>query len=273
MGGFSIQELRYSERSCLSQETHCSIIDPMESLDLMPYPTIIDRRAFQRNIGVRVLPNGVVKVTAGKTTSKKVISEFLNHCGVWIYKSLDEYQSLRERHPPKKYVMGEKFLFRGKEHTLTFSPTSNKRPFFKTSHNELILYLPIEDVAHQELVKALRKFYKKSGSEQLTKSVEYHSQLMNLYPKALSFRSQKTRWGSCSSDGNVSLNWRLIVAPEVCLNYVVIHELSHLKYQNHSRKFWDLVEKYSPGWKAHRKWLRDHQYAFDFLAKKSELHA
>ena len=70
----------------------------------------------------------------------------------------------------------------------------------------------------------------------------------------------------------MSLNWRLIAAPVECLDYVVIHELSHLKYQNHSKSFWSLVERYSPHWKSHKKWLRDHQYDFDFLAKKSELH-
>lgn len=238
----------------------------------MPYPTVIDRRAFQRSIGVHVLPSGVVKVTAGKTASPKVISEFLRHCDNWIYKSLNEYQSLREMYPPKKYVEREKFLFRGDELSLTLSRTFNKRPSFKVSHGQFILSLPWGNSNHRELSAALRKFYEKSGREQLTKSVGYHSQLMNLYPRALSFRSQKTRWGSCSSKGNVSLNWRLIAAPNECLDYVVIHELSHLKYQNHSKRFWNLVETYSPNWKIHRKWLRDNQYAFDFLAKKSELH-
>ena len=254
--------------------------EPLEA----PYPAVIDRRAFQRTISVHVLPSGVVKVIAGKTTSKKIICEFLCYYEDWIHRSLDEYKSLRKKYPLKRYVEGERFLFKGEEIFLTLSTTSNKRPNFKLfyedqssygfqgSRSELVLSLPKGGASYQEISAALRSFYKQFGRKQLKKSVDYYSQQMNLYPRSLSFRSQKTRWGSCSSEGNVSLNWRLVAAPKSCLDYVVVHELSHIKYQNHSKKFWNLVEIQLPRWRKHRKWLKEHQYAFDFLAKSSELH-
>ena len=110
---------------------------------MMPYPVVLHRRAFQRSLGIHVLPSGVVKVTSGKTTSKKVISEFLLHCEDWIYRNLDAYNELREMYPPKKYVEGEKFLFQGEERTLTLSLTTNKRPSFEICGSQLVLFLSL----------------------------------------------------------------------------------------------------------------------------------
>jgi len=69
---------------------------------------------------------------------------------------------------------------------------------------------------------------------------------------------QRSRWGSCSSRGTLSFNWRLALAPPAVLEYVVVHELCHLLEPNHSRRFWSLVEAARPGWRAHRDWLREH---------------
>ena len=69
---------------------------------------------------------------------------------------------------------------------------------------------------------------------------------------------QKTRWGSCSSDGNLNFNCLLMLAPEEVQNYVVVHELCHRRQMNHSKKFWDEVEKYDPDYKKQKKWLKDH---------------
>ncbi len=69
---------------------------------------------------------------------------------------------------------------------------------------------------------------------------------------------QRTLWGSCSTRGTLSFNWRLVLAPHEVLDYVVVHELCHLRVPNHSREFWALVERHRPGWRRRRDWLRDH---------------
>ena len=69
---------------------------------------------------------------------------------------------------------------------------------------------------------------------------------------------QRTLWGSCSSAGTLSFNWRLVLAPPEVLDYVVVHELCHLRVPNHSRRFWGLVEQHRPHWRQQRDWLRDY---------------
>ncbi len=82
--------------------------------------------------------------------------------------------------------------------------------------------------------------------------------LMRVTFGGITVRDQKTRWGSCSARGNLNFNWRLILAPEPVLDYVVIHELAHRKEMNHSKQFWDIVEAMMPDYRIQRQWLKEH---------------
>lgn len=92
----------------------------------------------------------------------------------------------------------------------------------------------------------------------LGRVVDINKQLGVRY-RNVSIRNARTRWGSCSQKGNLSFNWKLIMVPGPVIDYVIIHELLHLKEMNHSRKFWSLVAAYCPDWREHRTWLGDHQ--------------
>lgn len=88
--------------------------------------------------------------------------------------------------------------------------------------------------------------------------VKHYAGLMNVQYGRITIRNQKTRWGSCSSKGNLNFNCLLMLAPDEVVDYVVIHELCHLIEMNHSKAFWKQVEQVMPDYKKHRKWLRDH---------------
>ncbi len=99
--------------------------------------------------------------------------------------------------------------------------------------------------------------YRQAAKEYIPKRVAYYAQLLDVTYATISIRDQKTRWGSCSSKGNLSFSWRLILAPPKVLDYVVVHELCHRKEMNHSPRFWALVESMIPDYKTHRKWLKE----------------
>lgn len=104
--------------------------------------------------------------------------------------------------------------------------------------------------------KRLEAIYREAAKEYFPKRVSYFAHILGIGYGKISIRDQKTRWGSCSSEGNLSFNWRLILAPPNVLDYVVVHELCHRKEMNHSHEFWALVEAVMPNYKEYRKWLR-----------------
>lgn len=99
--------------------------------------------------------------------------------------------------------------------------------------------------------------YRQAAKEYITKRADYFADQLGVSYCTITIRDQKTRWGSCSSKGNLSFNWRLILAPPKVLDYVVVHELCHRREMNHSPRFWALVQSMMPDYKQHRKWLKE----------------
>ena len=116
--------------------------------------------------------------------------------------------------------------------------------------------LKLENIPWQPSEKRLEAIYRKAAREYFPKRVSHYAHILGVTYGKISIRDQKTRWGSCSSEGNLSFNWRLILAPPNVLDYVVVHELCHRKEMNHSHEFWALVESIMPNYKEYRKWLR-----------------
>lgn len=113
----------------------------------------------------------------------------------------------------------------------------------------------MEEKSHQTL--ALEKRYRDAAKDYIPKRVEYYHQFTGGHYDKITIRDQKTRWGSCSSNGTLSFSFRLMLAPPRVLDYVVVHELCHLTHMNHSKEFWNMVENILPDYKEHKKWLKE----------------
>jgi len=112
---------------------------------------------------------------------------------------------------------------------------------------------------------ALERWYRREARVRIAQAADREARRLGLSYASLSIRDPKTRWGSCSSRGNISFSWRLILAPPEVLEYVVVHELLHLRELNHSKAFWRLVDAARPGWQEQARWLREHgQELHDF---------
>lgn len=110
-----------------------------------------------------------------------------------------------------------------------------------------------------ELLPAVEKWYRQQAKRLIRKRVGELSPIMGVTYGRLTIRNTRTRWGSCSPQGNLSFNWKLAMVPEPVVDYVIVHELTHRKQMNHSRKFWKLMDEHCPRWPEHRKWLRSHE--------------
>ena len=100
--------------------------------------------------------------------------------------------------------------------------------------------------------------FRRAAKEYFPKRVEYYHALTGGHYTKVTIRDQKTRWGSCSSSGTLSFNYRLMYAPPRILDYVVVHELCHLTHMNHSKDFWYMVGSIMPEYKTYRQWLKEH---------------
>jgi predicted metal-dependent hydrolase len=118
-----------------------------------------------------------------------------------------------------------------------------------------VLHVPAKDAD-----VALRRWYRNEAKEYLRDLVTHEAHRLGLKPSAVVIRDQKTRWGSCSSAGTISLNWRLLLAPEEVARYVVVHELVHLRHPNHSKSFWRTLASSFRDWRTQSEWLRRHGY-------------
>ena len=125
--------------------------------------------------------------------------------------------------------------------------------------------------AEARLLETYEKRYRKAARLRMEERTACFHKITGGNYTSITIRDQKTRWGSCSSSGTLSFNYRLIFAPPAILDYVVVHELCHLTHMNHSRDFWNMVESVLPDYKERRQWLKEHGQELNlltFLEKK-----
>ena len=148
------------------------------------------------------------------------------------------------------HLLENKIMFMGNEYKLSYE---NVHYIIFSGDN---LILPSSYKNKSSVI--LKKWLIKQATSILAEKTNYWSIQMMVTPKQIKLKDQKTRWGSCSSKGNVNYNWRIIMAPENIIDYLIIHELSHLRVPNHSASFWSLVESFDANYKINRQWLKDH---------------
>lgn len=119
----------------------------------------------------------------------------------------------------------------------------------------MLTYPPNMTTAQKQ---AFEKRYRQAAASYFPLRVSYYIQFTGGSYERITIRGQRTRWGSCSSRGTLSFNWRLMLAPPKVLDYVVVHELCHLTHMDHSTAFWNAVAEVMPDYKVYRNWLKEH---------------
>lgn len=176
---------------------------------------------------------------------------FLTERQDWVLDKHQEVESFLAEIPDRSFSPGESILFQGKEHQITASDVDS--PCIEAGR----ILLPSQLDAGTPIKESIEKLFRSEARAQIQSILdEYEDQIDGEYDTVY-IRNQKTKWASCSPKNNLSFNWRLIMAPEDVLEYVVVHELVHLEHPNHSNRFWNRLEEIMPDYQERRKMLRD----------------
>lgn len=178
--------------------------------------------------------------------------EFLREKAAWVVEKHREFERYRESVPDRTFASGESFPVLGTERELVVEPARR---------NELTddaIRLRKSAVEQSSVKRALESFYRSLARERFTDRADHFAPRMGVEYEQIEVRNQKTKWGSCSSTGTLGLNWRLVLAPPEISEYIVVHELAHLREMNHGEAFWEIVGEFDPDFEEHRAWLREH---------------
>lgn len=210
----------------------------------------------RKTISIQVY-NECIKVMAPNWTPKITIQRFLLKNEKWIkQKVLFKKQEKIHR---KNYCSNEIFKILDKDYILKIVKENNT--FSKIIDPQSLIIVGSKNKNDQSLIKKeVEKLYKSKAKEILISKTENFSQILGVNPIGIKIKDYKSRWGSCSSKKIISYNWKIIIAPNEIVNYLVVHELCHLIHFNHSKSFWDEVKKVLPEYKNYRKWLRLNSY-------------
>jgi predicted metal-dependent hydrolase len=212
-----------------------------------PHPVIefVRVRRARRYI-LRVRPDGTLRVTVPVGGSRREAEQFVRKHHRWIRRERDRVQIERA---PREWRDGSEILLRGETVRLTVDAGAE----------DLVLSYAGRQlsISHEADIRAtvegdLKELAKVELVPRLLDLAVQH----DLQPGAISVRNQRSRWGSCARNGNIALNFRLVQMPPPVRDYVLLHELMHIKQQNHSRRFWKLVEAVCPAFRDAERWLR-----------------
>ena len=206
-------------------------------------------RSKRKTIALIVRPDASVIVRAPLCASNQAIQEFVAKNILWIEK---KQADARAAIPPlpKQYASGESFEYLGKAYPLEIVKDQKQDLLLEDGKFKLAKSAQINGDS------AFERWYRNQARQILNERVEFYACQHGFKYKKIGFTSARTRWGSCSANGSLNFSWRLIQAPPQAVEYVVVHELVHTVFHNHSKKFWKRVEQILPDYKVQQKWLR-----------------
>jgi len=222
-------------------------------------------RSARRTLGVGISPGGQVVVRVPYNVGNARITAFVERHKIWIFKHLRRHQQVCPAH---RFVTGESLLYLGEKYKLkVVVDDAGEEPVLDGGHLWVRVARDLDDEARRTAVRlALVGWYEMQAQQILLGRLEALASLVGGRPKAVKVKHQTSRWGSCTARGVINLNWQLVMAPLSVIDYVVIHELCHLKVRSHQWEFWEYVARYMPDYLEHRKWLRVHGQTLGFLS-------
>lgn len=211
-------------------------------------PLLIVRHSRARRYLLRLCPNGTARVTLPRGGTVDEARRFAERNHDWLERQFQKLEARPDR--PDDWQIGSEILFRGETVRIQSDEPGQIRLGGET--------LGVADTG-ANLRPVIEKRLRLMAARELPGQVRILSGLHRLKVNRVTVRNQRSRWGSCSRAGNISLNWRLILLPDFVRDYIILHELAHLRQMNHSTRFWQEVERLCPGYQTAELWLKQHR--------------
>ena len=219
-------------------------------------------RTSRRTADIVIERDGRVMVRAPKGVEEQRIRDIVQDRRLWIYKNLAEWRDLNATRVLREYRNGEGFLYLGRSYRLLLVADQEDALLLKNGRFCLRRDLVDKD-GIPAAQAAFRDYYIRQGLERVTRRVQYFAPKVGVKPGRLDVRELGHRWASCSPKGNLAFHWKCMMAPPTIIDYIVVHELCHFHYLDHTDAFWNEVDKVMPDFAERKNWLKVNGAAMD----------
>lgn len=213
-------------------------------------------RSRRKTWEIRITPDGNLCVRGPLKMTDKKFLELIQTKSGWVMKKTEELRKRPNRTKARNFTDGEVYPYRGMEYPLIVNQDPGKSRVTVCLTDETF-QITAPDQNTDTIRTALEKWCRQQAGRILPERVRALEIHMGLKCGQVTVKDQKKRWGSCSSRGNVNLNWRLVQMPQEVMDSVIIHELAHLVHQNHSADYYRYLGLHNPDYKDHDRWLKE----------------
>lgn len=217
----------------------------------------------RKTMSISVEPPKDITVVAPIGMNEDEIKEAVKSKGAWIVQKLFEFKNIEAKKVNREFVNGESFMYLGRNYSLQIHINED---LHNTSEVKLFrgkFHVYVNKKSDELISKALKGWYREKTEEQILKRIKYYQKFFNKKPTAIKVKEQKKRWGSCTANNELLFNWRCVMAKATALDYIIVHEMCHMYYKNHSQEFWDLVASVMSDYEVRKEWLRDYGIRMD----------
>jgi len=201
--------------------------------------------------------DGKVVIRAPSRTPDSEIDRFFHSRRAWIARKLTGREAQEQIEvKPRQFIAGEEFYYLGDAYPLEVSDSNGSRKPLILSHGKFVLVSDKLPQAKEEFTK----WYKQRAREVIEERVRFWGARFDLVPAGITITSSWQRYGSCSAKNTLSFSWRLLMAPYPVIDYIIAHELAHIREKNHSKRFWNFLGTLMPGYEEQKHWLRENSH-------------
>ena len=199
----------------------------------------------RKTLGIKVYPSGDIEVLAPVNTTMELIEQRILRRAQWIVRQQNYFKQFGEHSPEKRFISGESHYYLGRQFLLRVEEGKPNSVRYKGRYFEVIC-TPRSKA--KELMKEWYRIHAKDKFAEYAEPIIARFEKYGVTPSSLYIQEMENRWGSCTPKGKIILNAQLIKAPRLCIEYVITHELCHLVHPDHTKAFWELLQKEMPDW-------------------------